>query len=410
MGVHAATGQGRVDAAMVVHDEAVARARGPGPSGHRGLARSERSRAQARSEAVGRVRAASSSPASGPTRSGSIWVSTSTPGPNSSRIAPSSLLASPCAAPSLMRPSTSRSRLTLRRPATSCTMTWWTGHPSLRGDEQDALQHGLVVELGRFRRDGDLGRGGSSAIASTSRASSSPRSRAAACAAPAPAPRRRPRRRPAAPARARPRRRRAPPAMARISSARPFGAASRSVLMVFCASRNPGKRDEQRDPDRHERIGLRVAEGRGAEGGEHQGRVDEVGREMQRVGLERLAAGLPGDPLEGIPAPGVDQDGADEHGGGGPARLDGRFARHEAAHALERDGAREQEQERRLDQRRERLDLAVPVLVLLVGRLVGGADGEPGDRRGGDVEEASARRRRSARATRSRSRPRPWRG
>ena len=40
------------------------------------------------------------------------------------------------------------------------------------------------------------------------------------------------------------------------------------------------------------------------------------------------------------------------------------------------------------DEGGERLDLAVAVLVLLVGRLVGGADRKPGDGRRGDVEEA----------------------
>ena len=33
----------------------------------------------------------------------------------------------------------------------SWTMTWCTKHPAVRGDQQDALEHGLVVELGRLR-------------------------------------------------------------------------------------------------------------------------------------------------------------------------------------------------------------------------------------------------------------------
>ena len=152
-----------------------------------------------------------------------------------------------------------------------------------------------------------------------------------------------------------------------------------------------GKRNEQRDADGNEGIGLRIAERGGAECGENENRVDEVGGEMQRICFERLASRFARDLLQRPPPPGIDKDRDDEHDGGDPARRDGRFAGDEPAHALKRDGARKQKKEGGLDERGKRLDLAVAILVLLVRRLVGGADGKPCDRRRGDVEERVGR-------------------
>ena len=172
----------------------------------------------------------------------------------------------------------------------------------------------------------------------------------------------------------------------------------------------PRDRDEQRDADRHERIGLRIAEGRGAEGGEHQDRVDEVGREMQRVGLERLAAGLPRDPPQRPPAPGIDDDRGDEHADGGPARLDVASRRPTRRRTPSNATAPEsRNRKRRLDQRRERLRpcrgrIGAPRRPACGRRGPRARSGSWRRRRGG-----CARRPRSARASRSRGRPRPWR-
>ena len=92
---------------------------------------------------------------------------------------------------------------------------------------------------------------------------------------------------------------------------------------------------------------------------------------MQGVGLQGLARGLPRDALQAAPAPG-DGDRDDEHAHRRPARLDLRSTRGEPAHPFVGDGA-ESTKKGRLGERREGLDLAVPVLMLRVRGLVRGA-------------------------------------
>ena len=80
------------------------------------------------------MRRARSGSASWPRTSGSagsMWVSTSTPSPISSAMASSSSEASRCASPSVITPSTSRSRATVLRPSMSWMVTWCTGRPRL---------------------------------------------------------------------------------------------------------------------------------------------------------------------------------------------------------------------------------------------------------------------------------------
>src|SRR5919202_1549872 len=72
---------------------------------------------------------------------------------------------------------------------------------------------------------------------------------------------------------------------------------------------NDGRQGERRD-----RVGPRVAEPDAREAGQDRGRAEQVRAEMQRVRLERLAAGLPGGPFQRAHAPDVDADGQDHDG------------------------------------------------------------------------------------------------
>jgi len=152
-----------------------------------------------------------------------------------------------------------------------------------------------------------------------------------------------------------------------------------------------GGRDEQRHPDRDERVGLREAEGRRSEGREHQDGVDEIGREVEGVGRERLAPRLPRHPRQRAPAPGVHGDRGEENADRSPARLDLRVARREPAQTLEGDRARQEEEQRRLEKGGERLDFPVAVMVLGVRRLARDPDREPGHTGRGHVEKAVGR-------------------
>ena len=110
----------------------------------------------------------------------------------------------------------------------------------------------------------------------------------------------------------------------------------------------------------------------------HRGTPD-VCREMQGVGFQRLALVFARGPVQNAGAGDVDNDRYD-HDGKGPHRgLDLHGLEEQPLDRLVDDpDARDQQQEG-LNQRREVLDLAMPVEVLLVGRPVRKADGKEGD-------------------------------
>ena len=62
--------------------------------------------------------------------------------------------------------------------------------------------------------------------------------------------------------------------------------------------------------------------------------------------------------------------------------------------------AGQQEQQRRFGQRRDRFDLAVPVVMLFVGRLAGDAHGDIGHHRGAEIDQRMAGFRQDRRASR----------
>ena len=109
---------------------------------------------------------------------------------------------------------------------------------------------------------------------------------------------------------------------------------------------------------------------------------------MQRVGLERLARGFGRRPRQHAGAEEIDDDRDRDHREARDRRLHrGAVGAQQPLHGFPDHARGEQEQERGLGQRRDALDLAVPVLVLAVGRLAGDAHREISDHGGGEIEQ-----------------------
>jgi hypothetical protein len=109
---------------------------------------------------------------------------------------------------------------------------------------------------------------------------------------------------------------------------------------------------------------------------------------VQRVGLQRLARRFARDPVEQACPEEIHHHGNDDHG----ERRDGGF--HHVARLAEQPlaglpdhDAAQQEQQCRLCERRHALDLAVAVMMLLVGRLAGDADREIGHQRRTEIDQ-----------------------
>ena len=109
---------------------------------------------------------------------------------------------------------------------------------------------------------------------------------------------------------------------------------------------------------------------------------------MQRIGLQRLARRFAGHAIEQAGAEEIDHDRHGDHGEGRDRRL------HRMALVAEQPLCRlpdhhagQHEQQRRLGQRRDALDLAVAVVMLLVGGLAGDAHGEIGHHRGAEIDQ-----------------------
>ena len=331
-------------------------------------------------------------------------------GPSSSRIAASRRSAFWWAASRLMRPSTSRSRLIPSRPSMSCTMTWWTktrrlaaismtrsrmvSSSSAAGSAVTVISDPGSSLLDRLRDlpldGGDVLQGQGARHAHEELAEDPPARRAYAHARDG------------------------------DDAGDPLRLGFHALGQAFWSSvqegadgalrkAEPGHGDEQRDKDRDQRVGLRIAERGGAERGEHQDRVDEVRGEVERVGFESLAAGFSRHALELPPAPDVDDDRPDEDSDGGPVRFDAALSRQEAPNALERDRPGKKEQKSRFDEGREGLVFAVAVMMLFVGRPVRGAARRTTSSWSPRRREGYAPRPKSGRGTRSRARPRPSR-
>ena len=112
---------------------------------------------------------------------------------------------------------------------------------------------------------------------------------------------------------------------------------------------------------------------------------------MQRVGFERLAGGFLGDAAQRAGAEEIDHDGAGDDGKGRDGCFDGvRLRADQPPRRLPDHDDREQEQQRRFGKRGDALDLAVAVLVFLVGRLAGEPHREIGQDRRREVDQRMA--------------------
>ncbi len=97
---------------------------------------------------------------------------------------------------------------------------------------------------------------------------------------------------------------------------------------------------------------------------------------MQRIGFQRLAVVLVGDAPQRARAPPVHAHGKQHHGESGDGRLNVDATKKQPqTRFVDNPGAGEQ-QKPGLDKRGKILDLAVTILVVGIGRLVGDADGE----------------------------------
>jgi hypothetical protein len=121
----------------------------------------------------------------------------------------------------------------------------------------------------------------------------------------------------------------------------------------------------------------------------------------KRIGLQRFACGLAGHAIEQPRAKEIDHDRNNDHREGRGRGLDRlAVAAPEPLRRLPDHHPRQNEQQRRFGQRRHALDLAVAVMVLLVGGLAGDADGEIGHQRGAESRSANALPRTGSQANR----------
>ena len=159
--------------------------------------------------------------------------------------------------------------------------------------------------------------------------------------------------------------------------------------------------DDEGHPDGGHGVGLGQPMGMVGEGvlaqpdqgqsDDDDGRAPDVGREMESVRLEGLAAVLAGHAIEHPRAADVDADG-DGHDQKSPQvgiHLDA--LEEEALDRLVNDPGAGDEEENRLDQGAEVLDLAVPVRVIVVGRLARDAHGQVRDQGGDEIEKRVGR-------------------
>ena len=112
---------------------------------------------------------------------------------------------------------------------------------------------------------------------------------------------------------------------------------------------------------------------------------------MKRVRFQGLALGFARDPQQGARPPGVDRHLDAEHREGDVGEGDQFAAGLQPLDRLHGDAAGQQKQQGGLGQRGDAFDLAVPVVMLGVGRPVGNAHGEPGHERRAQVDQAVQR-------------------
>ena len=118
----------------------------------------------------------------------------------------------------------------------------------------------------------------------------------------------------------------------------------------------------------------------------HDAARPDVGGKMQGIGFERLAVVLGGNPAQGARAPEIHRHGDEHHDEGGDAGLDFDMVEEEPFGGLVDDPDAGEQEQAGLDESGEIFHLAVPVLVIGIGRLVGDPDRHQGDDRGDQIK------------------------
>ncbi len=126
---------------------------------------------------------------------------------------------------------------------------------------------------------------------------------------------------------------------------------------------------------------------------------------MQRIGGQRLALGVARGAVQGAGAPEIDADVDQQHDEGNRRQRRRRRAFAQAAVSLDQDAAGEHIEHGDDAERREALDLAVAVMMLVVRRPVGHPHHHPGDDGRDQIDRAVQRF--GDQRERCRSRPRP---
>ena len=108
---------------------------------------------------------------------------------------------------------------------------------------------------------------------------------------------------------------------------------------------------------------------------------------MQRIGLKRLARGFPRHLAQYPRANEIDDNGSTDNHEGRNGRFDRMLVAKESLDRFVNHNAREEEEKRRFRERRDAFELAMSVVVFVVGGLTGDADREVRHHRGGEIDQ-----------------------
>ena len=189
-----------------------------------------------------------------------------------------------------------------------------------------------------------------------------------------------------------------------------LGAHSRRSGVEQSVDGAPGQPPTDGDDDsRYEQCGNRIGiaqpvdvigasdQNQGQTEHDHAGGPD-VGGKVQGVGFQRLAVVFGGNASEDARAPPVEPHGKQHHGKGRDRRFDIDAAKEQTQRRFVDDPGTGQQKQAGFDECGKILDLAVTVLVVGVGGLVGDSDGEKCEQRSDQIEPGVSRFRQNAEA------------
>ena len=171
----------------------------------------------------------------------------------------------------------------------------------------------------------------------------------------------------------------------------PSGARSSRVSTVERVSRRPSRPIITATPIAAAASPHQIAEAGQDEADDDGERAEHVGGKMQRIGGQRLALGVARGAMQRPRAPEIHDDVDHQHDEGD--RRDGRRRRAfaQAAPGFDQNAAGQHIEQGDDAERRQALELAVAVMMLVVRRLVGNPHHRPGDDGGDQVDRAVQR-------------------